>query len=169
VRPLRWRGTWAKPQFPGNHGLYIVFLSPEQEWLSGLSNIENDLADMSSLLHSFMRAPGIFQRKDHVHHGSHAALRQKRPDLCLQFPRNASLEIDGPRTQRGAGMGQTLGHQQREIGCGFRTIEKSNLHDAAIFGSRLVIAVNIITADHIENHIDALAFGLFLHDLYKVL
>src|SRR5690606_27522331 len=81
VRPLRWRGTWAKPQFPGNHGLYIVFLSPEQEWLSGLSNIENDLADMSSLLHSSMRCPGIVQRKVQVHHGSHAALRQKRQDL----------------------------------------------------------------------------------------
>ncbi len=134
-----------------------------------LSNIEYDLANMPSLLHAFMRAPGIFQRKDHVHHRRNATLCKKRPHLRLQFPRDASLEVNRSRTQRRAGMGQTLGHQYCEIGCSLRTVEKSDLHDAAIFRCSFVIAVDIITTDHIENHIGAFALGHFLDDLDKIL
>lgn len=145
------------------------FATTQDGFGTALGNIEYDLADMPPLLHPFMRAPGIFQRKDHIHHWRDAALRQKRPDLCLQFPRNASLELDRPRTKRGARMGQALGHQQREIGRGFRPIEKGDLHDAAIFGRSLVIAINVVTADHIENHIGTSAFGHVLDDLDKIL
>src|SRR5690606_3109751 len=92
-------------------------------------DVEDDLADVRALLHPLMGAPGILKRKDHVHDRSDAALGQQGPDLLLQLPGDAGLDLDGLRAQGRPGVDKPLQHQPGEIDFRLRPAEKADLND----------------------------------------
>ena len=56
-------------------------------------------------------------------------------------------------------MGQALEHQPAKIDVGARGALKRDLHHAALHGGGFVIALDVVAAHHVENHIGALAVG----------
>ena len=56
-------------------------------------------------------------------------------------------------------MGQALQHQAAEIDLGLGAVEEGDLDDAAALGGSVVIAVDIVTADHVEDQVDAAPAG----------
>ena len=78
---------------------------------------------------------------------------------CLDRARDRALVRDRARAQRRAGMGQALEHDAAEIDRGLGTALKGDLHDAPVDRGGLVIALDIVAADHVENDVGALAAG----------
>src|SRR3954466_13892100 len=54
-------------------------------------------------------------------------------------------------------MGEPLEHDAAEIDCRFGACLKRDLHDPAFHGGRLVIALDVVAAHHIENDVGAFA------------
>src|SRR5216683_112194 len=120
---------------------------------------EHNLTDMDARFHPRMRHGGFPERKDVVHHGAHLTGGNQRPDTVFDRPGNRSLVRDRPRTQRRAGVMQSLEHDAAEIDIGTRRALKCDLNNAALDGRRLVIALDIIAAHHVEDHFGAAAAG----------
>src|SRR5690606_4164233 len=65
-------------------------------------------------------------------------------------------------------MGEALDHQPRDVGGGLGTAKRGDLDDAALDGGGVVVAVDIIAANHVKDYLDALAAGLLLDDADEV-
>ena len=74
-----------------------------------------------------------------------------------------------PCPQCRAGENEPFQHDLRQVDLGLVAVEEGDLHDPALDGCNLEIAVGVITAHHVENDIDALLVGLATDDLDKVL
>src|SRR5690606_27639931 len=136
---------------------------------SGLTDIKHDLADMFALFHALMRAPGFAQGEYPVHDGCNLASGKQGPDLGLQRRGDGALELDRTRTQRRTGMDQSLDHELGNVGIGRRTALGGNLDDAPLYCSRVVVAADIVSADHVEDDVDTLAARRVLGHGHKIL
>src|SRR5260370_12940888 len=56
-------------------------------------------------------------------------------------------------------MGQALEHEPAKIDIRARGTLERDLHHAALHGGRFVIALDIVAAHHVEDHVGALAVG----------
>ena len=71
--------------------------------------------------------------------------------------------------QRRAGMGQALEHDAAEIDGRLRRALERDLHDAALDRRGLVIALDVVAADHVEHNIRAVPIGCLLGDGDEIL
>ena len=71
----------------------------------------------------------------------------------------ARLVGDRARAQGRAGVGQALEHEAAEVDCRLRAALERDLHDPALDRRGLVVALDIVAADHVEDDVGALAAG----------
>ena len=74
----------------------------------------------------------------------------------------AALSAIGAGAQRRAGMSEPLEHEAAEIDVAMRAALESDLHDAPFDGGCLVVALDIVAADHVEDDVGAAAVGRLL-------
>ena len=82
--------------------------------------------------------------------------------MHLDGLRERALVGDRARAQRRAGVGKPLEHDAAEIDACFGAALKGDLHHAPLHRGSLVIALDVVTAVHIENDVGtpAVAAGL---------
>src|SRR5581483_5335703 len=120
---------------------------------------QDDLADMRAGLHAGMRGRRLSKGEGTVDHRPDAAGRQQRQHLGFERLAHGRFILDRARAQRRSGVMQALEHDADEIHVGARRRLERDLHDAALDAGRLVIALDIVAADHVEDNIGALAAG----------
>ena len=69
----------------------------------------------------------------------------------------AALNSTGAGPERRAGMDEPLDHQLGEIGAADRAALRGDLDDAAFDRRRVVVARDIVAADHVEDDVGAAA------------
>src|SRR6266581_283755 len=128
-----------------------------------------DLADVRARLHQLVRLRGFGEREGLVDHRLDFAPLDERPDFLAQVPRDRALELDRARAQRGTGDCQAAAQDVAEIEGRLAAAEESDDDDAAVVGEAFQLAVDVVAPDHVEDHIDPLAAGRFLHRRSEVL
>src|SRR5690606_31381403 len=130
---------------------------------------EHNLPDMSAALHEPMRLGRFGERKCLVHHRLHFTRLDQWPNLGFERTGDLTFLLDRTWAQRRACPGQALDHEHHEVSIDLRSAEPGDLHQTAVDGERADIARNVAAADHIQDHVDALAAGQLLHDGHEVL
>src|SRR5690606_4701790 len=72
------------------------------------------------------------------------------------------LELGRARPERGAGVDQPLDHQFRKVDACRTALHEGDLNDAPLFRRSGIVAVDILTTDHVEDNVGAAAGGRFL-------
>ena len=110
------------------------------------------------------------QREDLVDDRPGAALIQDRPDLRPELPGDLALLRRGARPHGRARDGEPPDHDRREVDIlGPVAAQEGDQHEAAIHGERAQVAGEVGRADHVEDHVHALAAGERLHPLGEIL
>ena len=82
--------------------------------------------------------------------------------------RDRRLLRDRARPQRRSGDGQpSLQHRER-IDRRLRAAEHADLHQTAVHGEHVDVALQVVAADHVEHDVDAAAAGRFLDRRHEV-
>ena len=71
----------------------------------------------------------------------------------------AALSATERGAQRRAGVREALEHDAAEIDRRLRARLEGDLHDASVDGGGLVVALDVVAADHVEDDVGALAVG----------
>src|SRR5215472_11270568 len=116
-----------------------------------ISKGQYDFADVLTAFHASMGGARLDKRKGRIDQGLDAAGGKKRQRVLFHRLGDGGLIRDRARTQRRAGMGEALEHQPHEIDGHPRRSQKRDLHDAAFDGGGLVVAADVIAADHVED------------------
>src|SRR5262245_23927455 len=130
---------------------------------------QHDLADMLARFHERMGGGGFAQWKRPVDDGLDLSGGDQRPDVLLDRTRDRRLVRHRARPQRRAGMGQALEHDAAEIDGRLRAALERDLHDAAVDRGSLVVALDVVAADHVDDELGAPTAGRLLGDADEVL
>src|SRR5882762_3922488 len=138
-------------------------LALEKVFLEHGLNGQNDLADVLARFHELVRLRGFGEREGLVDDRLDPAGFDQRPDFFAQVPRDRTLELDRARAQGGAGDREAPAQDVVQVERRLAAAQEGDDDDAAVVGEALQLAVDVVAPDHIEDHIDTLAAGRFLH------
>ena len=136
----------AKLPLPGTH--------------PGALRRQHDLPNVGAAFHQCMRRGCLGKNERSIDHRLDPARGNQWPDLFFDRPHDRGLVRNRPGPQRRTRMGQALEQKVTKINGGARRGLKSDLHHAAIDRGRLIVALDVITADDVENDVGSLAGGL---------
>jgi len=148
------RGAVALPLPAGKVGP-VVF---DRQFVARIaSERQHDLADMVRVLDAPVGGGGFSEREGRIDQRAATARGDERPDARFQGVDDFRLLGDRARTQRRAGVGETLGHDRLQVDLDFAPVEKGDLDDAAVERRNGVVAGDVVAADHVEDDVGALA------------
>src|SRR5206468_6618566 len=116
-----------------------------------------DLADVPARFHQLVRLRGFGEREGLVDDRLDRAGLDQRPDFLAQVPRDRALELDRARAQRGARHRQAPAQDVAEEERRLAAAEEGDDNDAAVVCEAFQLAVDVVAADHVEDHVDAAA------------
>ena len=124
------------------------------------SNRQHDLADMGARFHAGMGGRSLRQREGRVHDRLHLAGRDQRQHVLLDR-RARSRPCRRPSRARSVEpvWVSRLSMMRRKSTVAFGRALEGDLHHAPFDRGRLVVALDVVAAHHVEDNIGALAAG----------
>src|SRR5215472_6111913 len=120
---------------------------------------QNHFADVGAGFQIAVGGGDVGEGKHAVQDYFHATGFQERPDVLLQLARDLRFVGDGAGPHGGAGEGQALLHDLRQVDGGFGALLHRDLYQAAARREALDIARRVGGADHVEDEIYAPGLG----------
>src|SRR6478752_393034 len=120
---------------------------------------QHDLADVIRIVDAGVRSRGVLEPEGRVDHWLELTLGDKRPHALLDGATYARLGLGALGAQCGASECQPPHHQAHQVDVDLGAFEEGNLDDAAVDRRSAQIALYIVSADHVEDHVGTMALG----------
>ena len=118
---------------------------------------EQDFSGVSARFHQALRVDSLIERQDAIDNGAKPPEREMGPHPAVDGIAQHALFIHRPGAERGAGDDQALSHHQRQVGGDLAAVAIGDVHQPSAGGEHLQVLGEIISADHVEDHVHALS------------